>query len=59
VTIGTTATRVYNAAVASGLGSINIGYPGALPVGWWLTVPANAIAATYTSTVTLGVISAP
>jgi WxL domain surface cell wall-binding len=59
VTIGTTATRVYNAAAASGLGSINIGYPGALPVGWWLTVPANAIAATYTSTVTLGVVSAP
>jgi WxL domain surface cell wall-binding len=54
-----TAFEVFNAAAATGLGSIDIGLPGANPVGWWLAVPGNAAPATYTSTVTLEVISAP
>ena len=56
VTIATTATKIYDAAAASGLGSITIS-----PVGWWVAVPASALASTsgYISTVTLEVISAP
>jgi hypothetical protein len=55
-----TAFTVYDTAIATGLGSINIGLPGALGVGWWLNVPANTKTGTaYTSTITLGVISAP
>ncbi len=54
-----TAYKVYDALAASGLGSITIGLPGTAPVGWWVDVRANATPATYTSTVTLEVISAP
>jgi hypothetical protein len=51
--------KIYDTSAATGLGSIVIGYPGAAAVGWWVAVPANAVPATYTSTVTLEVISAP
>jgi hypothetical protein len=54
-----TAFKVYDALVATGLGSITIGLPGAAPVGWWVAVPGNAVPATYLSTVTLEVLSAP
>jgi hypothetical protein len=54
-----TVYKIYDALAASGLGSITIGLPGAAPVGWWVAVPANAVPATYTSTVTLEVITAP
>ena len=54
-----TAVKIYDTSAASGLGSIVIGYPAAAAVGWWVAVPANAVPATYTSTVTLEVISAP
>src|SRR5450759_2886173 len=54
-----TPVKVYDALAATGLGSITIGLPGAAPVGWWVAVPANAVPATYLSTVTLEVISAP
>jgi hypothetical protein len=54
-----TAVKVYDALAATGLGSITIGLPGAAPVGWWVAVPGNAVPATYTSTVTLEVLSAP
>jgi hypothetical protein len=54
-----TAFKVYDALVATGLGSVTIGLPGAAPVGWWVAVPGNAVPATYTSTVTLEVLSAP
>jgi hypothetical protein len=54
-----TAVKIYDTSVATGLGSINIGLPGAAAVGWWVAVPANAVPATYTSTVTLEVITAP
>jgi hypothetical protein len=60
-TAATTPTpfKVYDTSAATGLGSIAIGLPGAAPVGWWVAVPANAVPATYTSTVTLEVLSAP
>jgi hypothetical protein len=54
-----TAVKIYDALVNTGLGSINIGLPGAAPVGWWVNVPANAKPATYLSTITLQVTSAP
>jgi hypothetical protein len=54
-----TAVKIYDTSVNTGLGSIVIGLPGAAPVGWWVAVPANAVPATYTSTVTLEVLSAP
>jgi hypothetical protein len=53
-----TAFKIYDSAAATGLGSIAVGLPGA-PVGWWVAVPANAVPATYTSTITLEVVSAP
>jgi WxL domain surface cell wall-binding len=54
-----TAVKVYDALVNTGLGSINIGLPGAAPVGWWVNVPANTKPGTYTSTITLEVLTAP
>jgi hypothetical protein len=53
-----TASTIYDTSALTGLGSITIGV-GANPVGWWLAVPANAIAGTYTSTVTMQIISGP
>ena len=53
-----TALTIYDAPALTGLGSIIIG-GGANPVGWWLNVPASASAGTYTSTVTLQIISGP
>ena len=55
-----TAYTIFDADAGSGMGSIIIGGPAAAnPVGWWVNVPAGALAATYTSTITLEVISAP
>lgn len=51
---------IYDASAGTGLGSTIIGGSGtANPVGWWLNVPANTLAGTYTSTVTLAIVSAP
>jgi hypothetical protein len=49
---------IYDTAAATGLGSITIGI-GALPVGWWVNVPANTKIGTYTSTISLTLISGP
>jgi hypothetical protein len=49
---------IYDTAPNTGLGSIVIG-GGANHDGWWLNVPANAVAGTYTSTVTLQIVSGP
>jgi hypothetical protein len=54
-----TPVKIYDTSAATGLGSITIGLPGAAPVGWWVAVPANAVPATYTSTITLEVLTAP
>ena len=55
-----TAVTIYDTAAATGLGSITVGLPGAAAVGWWVALPANAVPSTsYTSTVTLEVITAP
>ena len=53
-----TSFTIYDTSAATGLGSITIGI-GALPVGWWLSLPASTKAGVYTSTVSLEVISGP
>jgi hypothetical protein len=52
-----TPVNIYDTSASTGLGEIVIG--GTNPVGWWLQVPASAYAGSYTSTVTLEVISGP
>jgi hypothetical protein len=52
------AVTIYDTSAATGLGSITIGI-GALPVGWWVNVPANTKIGTYTSTISLTLISGP
>jgi hypothetical protein len=52
-----TPTNIYDTSAGTGLGQIVIG--GTNPVGWWLQVPASVYAGSYTSTVTLEVISGP
>jgi hypothetical protein len=49
---------ICNAGLNTGLGTIQIGV-GANPVGWWVNVPAKALAGTYTSTVSLQIVSGP
>jgi hypothetical protein len=54
------AVDIYNSTAGTGLGSIVIGgSTAAHPVGWWLNVPSNVLAGTYTSTVTMEVIAGP
>ena len=54
-----TAVNIYDASAGTGAGTINIGYPGTAPVGWWLNVPSNTLQGTYTSTVSLELNSGP
>ena len=51
---------IYDTAASTGLGQVIIGgstQPD--PVGWWLNVPANALACSYTSTITWEITSGP
>jgi hypothetical protein len=53
-----TPVTVYDTSATTGRGSITIGgTPN--PVGWWLNIPSNTAFGTYTSTVTLELISGP
>ncbi|GHE38301.1 hypothetical protein GCM10017673_45820 [Streptosporangium violaceochromogenes] len=55
-----TPVTIYNAAAASGLGAVVIGgSTAANPVGWWVRIPANAASGSYTSTVTMAIVSGP
>jgi hypothetical protein len=54
------AAVIYSAAVGTGSGSFTIGGSSAAhPVGWWLDIPPNAFAGTYTSTITFAVGTGP
>ena len=53
LTVIGTATKFYNAATATGMGKVNV-----TPTVD-VTIPGNAYAGTYTSTVTLAVVSGP
>jgi hypothetical protein len=51
---------IYDTAANTGLGQVIIGgstQPD--PAGWWVNVPANALAGSYTSTITWEIISGP
>jgi hypothetical protein len=51
---------VYDTAAATGENVMIIGgSTAANPIGWWVQAPASTRAGTYTSTVTLQIISAP
>ena len=55
-----TPATIYDTAASTGLGQVVIGGSGqANPVGWWLNVPADTSAGSYTSTITLAIVSAP
>ena len=55
-----TPATVYDVSAGSGLGPVTLGgHSAANPVGWWINVPANARAGSYTSTVTVAVVSGP
>jgi hypothetical protein len=53
-----TPVTIYDTSVNTGLGTILVGV-GANLVGWWVNAPAKALAGTYTSTVSLQIISGP
>ena len=64
ITAGQAATvtpvNVYDAPIGSGVGTIVVGgSTAANPVGWWLNVPSNTLVGTYTSTISLELISGP
>jgi hypothetical protein len=53
-----TPITIYDAKVNTGMGTVVIGgTPN--PVGWWVSVPGSASAGSYTSTITMTVISGP
>jgi hypothetical protein len=55
-----TPVTIYDTAASSGMGQIIIGGSAQPdPVGWWVNVPASASAGSYTSTITMEIISAP
>jgi hypothetical protein len=55
-----TPATVYTTPADSGLGPATLGgHSAAKPLGWWINVPANARAGSYTSTVTVTVVSGP
>jgi hypothetical protein len=58
ITAGQAATvtpiRIYSADAGSGVGTINLN-----PIGWWLAVPSNTVAGTYTSVVSLELVAGP
>jgi len=51
---------VCDVSAGSGLGPVTLGGNAAAnPVGWWISIPANARAGAYTTTVTVAIISGP
>jgi hypothetical protein len=65
VTIDTAASSpdaftIYDASAGTGTGVVALGGPSAThPIGWWIQVPASAYAGSYTSTLTLTLVSGP
>jgi len=55
-----TPVTIYDTSAGSGLGQVVIGGSSAAnPVGWWVNLPASAVAGSYTSTITMAIVSAP
>ena len=54
------AFTIYDASAGTGTGVVALGSPSAThPIGWWIQVPASAYAGSYTSTLTLTLVSGP
>jgi WxL domain surface cell wall-binding len=53
-----TPVTIYDTATGTGMGQMVIGNT-PNPVGWWVNVPASASAGSYTSTITMEIISGP
>ncbi len=54
------AFTIYDASPGTGTGVVALGGPSAThPIGWWIQVPASAYAGSYTSTLTLTLVSGP
>ena len=54
------AFTIYDASAGTGTGVVALGGAGAThPIGWWIQVPASAYAGSYTSTLTLTLVSGP
>ena len=55
-----TAATVYDAQAGTGIGLISLGGSAAAnPYGWWVNVPGYAASGTYSSTITVSIISGP
>jgi hypothetical protein len=55
-----TTYKIYDTSTSTGEGVITIGGSAAAnPIGWWVQVPASVYTGSYTSTVTLSVVSGP
>lgn len=53
-------STVYDATAATGIGPVTIGgSTAANPVGWWVNVPGYAPSGTFSSTVTVSIVSGP
>jgi hypothetical protein len=60
ITTGASPATVFDAPLKTGLGPVVIGGTApANPVGWWVNVPAAALAGSYISTVTVAIVSGP
>ena len=54
------AFTIYDTSAATGIGAVTIGGSAAAhPLGWWVSVPGSAYAGSYTSTITLTLVSGP
>jgi hypothetical protein len=54
------AFTIYDASAGTGTGVVALGGPSTThPIGWWIQVPASAYAGSYTSTITLTLVSGP
>lgn len=60
VSLGGSAVKIFDTATGSGTGTMTIGGSTATnPLGWWLQVPATSYTGTYTSTVTISMVTGP
>ena len=53
-------STIYDTSALTGIGQMTLGgSASANPIGWWLNVPSNTFAGTYTSTITMTIVSGP